>query len=468
MTAVVSHLEIGTAYSPLEYSSETVTFLPVGITRSIGDVVLPILGSGYLVSLVVATVLLRRVASWRDLAPTLALVLTQALWFSLPFSVHYWHWQTGLEPIDAQGKISNYLMMIFIGHGLQYLWITTYYARASGHWRGYANYWAKAAASGFAIWTLPAVLIDPTGFLSGPRPRRRTVRDHRDVRQPAPLRARRRDLEAAQHAHRRVLLRSVPDVETPHGAALAVAAPARVVRRSSADRGASGFVLTQFYVPSAIARGDLDRAESGVRSARWLGNDDPRCASGSSSSSRSAAISRARRARRAPRRAARRRPDLPLLGEVSSRATTRAAQAAFETAVGRKRRGPTACTSRSQGSRCSAATTPAAEHYYTALRLTEVRGDRERSRMAARHLVGPAVRNAEVAVAAAEQLAKVDEKPHHLDTLAAAYAAGGRFDDAVRTAARAAELAEHGEDAAQLAGIRRNLDRYRARLTAAR
>ena len=80
----------------------------------------------------------------------------------------------------------------------------------------------------------------------------------------------------------------------------------------------------------------------------------------------------------------------------------------------------------------------------------------------------PAVRNVDAATAAAEQLAKDDENPHHLDTLAAAYAAGGRFDDAVRTAARAAELAEHGADATQLAGIRRNLDRYRARQTAAR
>ena len=63
-----SHLEVGTAYSPLAYSSESVTFLPVGITRGVGDVVLPILGAAYLVSLVVSAVLLRRAARWRDLA----------------------------------------------------------------------------------------------------------------------------------------------------------------------------------------------------------------------------------------------------------------------------------------------------------------------------------------------------------------------------------------------------------------
>ena len=46
LTAIVSHLEVGAAYSPLAYSSETVTFLPIGIPRGVGDVVLPILGVG--------------------------------------------------------------------------------------------------------------------------------------------------------------------------------------------------------------------------------------------------------------------------------------------------------------------------------------------------------------------------------------------------------------------------------------
>jgi hypothetical protein len=121
LTAVVSHLEVGSAYSPLAYSSQTVTFVPIGITRGVGDVVLPISRRRLPREPRGEPVLLRRSASWRDLAPTLALMLTQLLWFSLPFSVHYWHWQTGLEPLDAQEKIADYAMMIFIGHGLQYL-----------------------------------------------------------------------------------------------------------------------------------------------------------------------------------------------------------------------------------------------------------------------------------------------------------------------------------------------------------
>ena len=107
--------------------------------------------------------------------PSFALVLTQALWFAAPFSVRYWGWHTGLAPLDAQAAIANYTMMIFLGHGIQYLWITTYYARAGGQWHGYANYWAKAVAAGLAIWTLPVVLVASVRIARTPRSGRHHV-----------------------------------------------------------------------------------------------------------------------------------------------------------------------------------------------------------------------------------------------------------------------------------------------------
>jgi tetratricopeptide (TPR) repeat protein len=474
LVAVVSHLEVGTAYSPLAYSSQTVTFVPIGIPRTVGDVVLPVLGVAYLVSLAVSLLLLRRsAASWRDLAPTLALVLTQALWFSLPFSVHYWNWQTGLEPLDAQEKIANYTMMIFIGHGIQYLWITTYYARASGHWHGYANYWAKAAASGLAIWTLPAVLIDPTGLLSGPGRAgglfeiiATFVNLHHFVLDGAIWKLRNTRIAG-------VLIRSVPDVDVD--AAPRSPWPRRLVWSTASlglCAGAIGYFLIQFYTPDAIARGDLGRADHALVLARWLGNDNPGLRdqlveqfSKRGDLARAAAhVDRLVELRADGRTYA-------ALGEVLvARDEPEAARVAFETAVERKPPRPDrvhvalAKLALQRGDDAEAA-----EQYYTALRLNS------KSAAIANDLAwllatssDPAVRDAEVAVSAAEQLAKVDESPHHLDTLAAAYAAGGRFEDAVRTAARAAELAERNADATQLAGIRRNLDRYRARQTAAR
>jgi len=51
--------------------------------------------------------------------------------------------------------------------------------------------------------------------------------------------------------------------------------------------------------------------------------------------------------------------------------------------------------------------------------------------------------------------------PNALDTLAAGYAAAGRFDDAVRTASRALALANASGNDSLSNDIRRNLAKYR-------
>jgi tetratricopeptide (TPR) repeat protein len=473
LTAVVSHLEIGTAYSPLAFSSQVVTFVPIGITRSVGDVLLPILGVGYLTCVTVSIVLLRRVARWRDLVPTFALMLTQALWFSLPFSVNYWHWHTGLEPLDAQQKLANYLMLIFIGHGIQYLWITTYYARASGHWHGYANYWAKAAASGIAIWTLPAVLIDPSGLLSGPGRAgglfevvATFVNLHHFVLDGAIWKLRNTRIAG-------VLIRSVPE-----GAAAPTNGSAwpRRLAWSTAGVGLAagllGYFFTQFYIPAAIASDDLDRAESGVVLARWFGSDEPDLRD--QLVDRYTARGDIERAAAHVDRLVALRADgktYALLGDVEmARGRPDAARAAFEAAVAKGApRLDRVHVGLARLAMQRGEDAVAANHYRLALQM------RPSSASIANDLAwllatsaDPNVRNAAVATAAAEQLVRVDERSLHLDTLAAAYAAGGRFDDAVRTASRAAALAEREPDTTRLADIRRNLDRYRARQTAAR
>ncbi len=72
-------------------------------------------------------------------------------------------------------------------------------------------------------------------------------------------------------------------------------------------------------------------------------------------------------------------------------------------------------------------------------------------------------RSPEEAVAHAERARRIaGEDPAVLDTLAAAYAAAGRFDRARATARRALEIAE-ADDPALAAGIRERLARYRAR-----
>ena len=73
----------------------------------------------------------------------------------------------------------------------------------------------------------------------------------------------------------------------------------------------------------------------------------------------------------------------------------------------------------------------------------------------------PRVRNPEEAVQLIEAAALGSDDPQLLDTLAAAYAAAGRFDRAVATANRAAALAGARGDAAMERGIRSHLSLYR-------
>ena len=74
------------------------------------------------------------------------------------------------------------------------------------------------------------------------------------------------------------------------------------------------------------------------------------------------------------------------------------------------------------------------------------------------------LRDAAQAVQLAERACQLEGNPHpkRLDTLAAAYAAAGRFADAVRTAERAEQLARSGQQDRLAAGIAQRLKAYRA------
>jgi tetratricopeptide (TPR) repeat protein len=100
------------------------------------------------------------------------LVLTQALWFSLPVAFSYMGLRTGIDPIDSYFRNQNYVFLVALGHAVQYLWITTYYARMSSGWGGYAPYLGKIFVSGVTIWTLPLLLfsvdlLGPAAYASG-------------------------------------------------------------------------------------------------------------------------------------------------------------------------------------------------------------------------------------------------------------------------------------------------------------
>jgi tetratricopeptide (TPR) repeat protein len=158
------HAAHGTAvsYAPFEsINLDRIVFIPAGIPQFMLTLVAPAVVIAYVGTTFAAFALLRKKGSLSDLGPAILLTVSQAVWFSLPFAARYFQFTTGLEPIDAQQRIRDYVFMVALAHCLQYLWVTSYYARQSDGWNGRGRYYLKTLASGAAIWTLPAVFFAP-------------------------------------------------------------------------------------------------------------------------------------------------------------------------------------------------------------------------------------------------------------------------------------------------------------------
>jgi tetratricopeptide (TPR) repeat protein len=150
--------------TPADYavplSGDTARFVGLGIPHAVSLPLGAVLLAGYLASLAVTLVLTLRAATLRAAAPTLALLLTQILWFSLPIAVPLFGLTSGLHPLDWSQR-AYYFGWIAIGHASQYLWVTAYYARRGSGWNGFGIYLGKAAMAATAVWVLPIVLFSP-------------------------------------------------------------------------------------------------------------------------------------------------------------------------------------------------------------------------------------------------------------------------------------------------------------------
>jgi len=149
---------------PEGYGSEQgVVFVPLGIPIGWAIDLAALIGAAYLVACAVSVRRLRGRASWRALLPAGLLAMSQLLWFSLPYGVHMLGLAPKLDPLSWKFR-SHYFTWIALAHSLQYLWVTAYYARQSGGWRGQAPQYAKALVAGAAPWTLPFILVGPQAF----------------------------------------------------------------------------------------------------------------------------------------------------------------------------------------------------------------------------------------------------------------------------------------------------------------
>jgi tetratricopeptide (TPR) repeat protein len=162
LTFVSMHAGEGTAWDPAGAGGSSVSFLALGIPEAFARPAIAVLLAVDLLLVVASGVALARQSSVRRVAPALLLMLTQALWFTIPFGVGYLGLHTGLAALDRQQEIRNYLLLVALAHGTQYLWVTAYYAKQrTGEWSGFVSFYGRTLLAGVALWTLPVVLFAP-------------------------------------------------------------------------------------------------------------------------------------------------------------------------------------------------------------------------------------------------------------------------------------------------------------------
>ena len=102
--------------------------------------------------------LLARRAPIRDLGPTAALFLTQALWFSVPAIARHYGVLGSVDPLSVE-YVGYVFAWVAFGHAVQYLWVTTYFARGRSDLGAKARYYGLCLAAGAALWGVPTLVF---------------------------------------------------------------------------------------------------------------------------------------------------------------------------------------------------------------------------------------------------------------------------------------------------------------------
>lgn len=154
------------AYAPAQIENTVYGFRALGgilgAPAALGDGLMIAAGAVYVVSTGGAVFLLRRAATFRDLVPTLVLVATQALWFSVPVLARHTGFLSSLDPLSPEPATASFAFVwIGFGHVFQYLWITTYFSKEAGRSKSHAGFILRSMLAGTALWVVPALLFAP-------------------------------------------------------------------------------------------------------------------------------------------------------------------------------------------------------------------------------------------------------------------------------------------------------------------
>jgi hypothetical protein len=150
----------GGSQDPLHAASAAYRFIPVGLPEPLVRGLLPVLLLLYLATLLGGLLPLRGQGA-RRLLPALVLIGTQAVWSLVLMLLGHPDFSPG-----AQRHAALAFIWVALGHCAQYLWVSSYHARAAGQVGpgalGMAAYLGWSVLLGAALWTVPAWLLAPS------------------------------------------------------------------------------------------------------------------------------------------------------------------------------------------------------------------------------------------------------------------------------------------------------------------
>ena len=153
------------SYAPSQLENGAFGFVPLGpllgVSANISNVLFGTTALFYVGTTVGGVALIARGRHLRDLVPTLLLIGTQALWFSVPALARHLSVLAGVDPLSVAHAHYAFLW-VGAGHAAQYLWITAYFARSQGRSRSHVGFLFKALLAGCALWVIPSLLFAPS------------------------------------------------------------------------------------------------------------------------------------------------------------------------------------------------------------------------------------------------------------------------------------------------------------------
>ncbi len=135
-------------------------FIPLAIPGGIRYVLLTAGFAAYLFVTAGAIRMLGRGVRAKELLPTVSLIATHSLWFVVPTMFQTWNLFGQAVPFSP-AHTQYAFIFVAASHSLQYLWITTYFARKEPTYRGQTRYWTQCLLLGCLVWTLPALVFAP-------------------------------------------------------------------------------------------------------------------------------------------------------------------------------------------------------------------------------------------------------------------------------------------------------------------